>query len=204
MNRLTPLRRHSPFFVLDGLEGDGLEIGSGVRFRQDHGGQNLTGRETRQDFRLDLLGGPLVDRAGVILVKAEVQEGRVGAGEDFRGDGDDDRGHIESPEFPGEDEAHEIGLGEHLHGPDDGFRIGDDAVLDAAFCFVDFGGIGRDEFGRETADDIDDAPVVVLGVFDGGRRMGERVPFREIVFADADEFVEIQMFEMKENILVVR
>ena len=113
----------------------------------------------------DLVVGEGVDRLGDALQAEEIGQRAIGPGDDFIGDGVDQRGAVQPAVFPRQREAHHVALREPvevlLHQRVQRHRA---VVVERVALAIDLLGVRGDHLAADLAQDREDAAIVVHGV----------------------------------------
>ena len=202
---LHPAQPPIAVVVLKGTQPDGLQVAAGIRLGQHHRTSDLSAREARQVFVLDLFAGKGMDCLGDTLQAEDVHQRPVTPTDDLGRHRVNQARAIQAPVPARQRKAHQVGLCQppQVVAHQRVQRNGPIPVELVAFA-VDLLGPGGDDVPRQVADDLHDPGVVVERV---GHVRGSVVDpaarVREIVFVDTSDLRQVQMVEEKLNVFVI-
>ena len=184
---------------------DALEVGAGIRFREDHRARVGAVAELGDVLGLDVLARERVDRLGDALQAEDVHQRGVGAGDDVVAGSEDRARHVESAQIVRNRAAGEARAAEQLDGELDAGRVRDGTVL--VEDVSDAVGLLRRR-GNAVADDVtahgQRALVVVDGVRDVRRREVVFLRELEVLLEQRGDLGEVQRVDRLLDVGVVQ
>jgi hypothetical protein len=165
MKRFTPVQPPGAVIVLPRAEAHRLQVAARVRLGQHHRAGDLALGELGQILVLEPVVGERVDRLGDALQAEDVHQRGIGPADHLHRHSVDQIGAIQSAVPPRQGEPHQVGLGQGLEVLADPRAQRDrSVVVQAVALVIDLLAARSDTVGRDIADDLEDAAIVVDGI----------------------------------------